>query len=71
MELLAPKLLIFGITFLLMNVSTSIVAMIYLYNDKSRVGSGKFFWLMVIIMIPIIGSISYLAFGRKRLIESR
>lgn len=67
MELLPPNLSILFWSFAVMMIlALPLIALINLLKSKFKDNSIKLVWLLVIIFIPIIGSILYLIIGKRQ-----
>lgn len=70
MELLTPDLgLIFWTLFTLI-VVFPVIALISLLKSTFRDSSTKLIWLIVILCVPVAGSILYFTIGRKQRLRS-
>ncbi|WP_420854517.1 PLD nuclease N-terminal domain-containing protein [Solitalea lacus] len=67
MELISPSIgLIFWTTFTLSLIIIPIIALISLLKTTFRDSTTKLIWLVVILFVPIIGSVLYFTIGRKQ-----
>ena len=67
MELLTPSLSLIAWTFLSFTVLGIIVYAVYhLANNKSISPSDKLLWLLLILVVPVLGALVYLATKKTR-----
>lgn len=70
MELLLPKLgVIFWIIFVLLVMLLPLMAIISILTSNFKDSTTKLIWVVVIIFIPILGSILYFLIGRSQRIN--
>lgn len=70
MELLAPSIgQIFWIIFSLCWFLLWLVALVDILRNDFKGQNEKLIWLLVILLVPFIGAISYFAIGRKNRIK--
>ena len=70
MELLSPQLgLIFWVITAMFLVTFWYVALRSIIKNEFEGGYGKLIWVIVVIFVPLIGSVMYFAIGRSRKIK--
>jgi hypothetical protein len=68
MELVTPEGgLLFWVIFSLVIIVLPVVAIVHLIRHTSPNNIAKLIWVLIILMLPILGSVLYFLFGRTRL----
>jgi hypothetical protein len=66
MELLTPELLLFLWTLLsIASVLLSIIAIIQIIRASFKDTNGRLIWVLIVLFLPVAGSVLYFFFGKK------
>jgi hypothetical protein len=66
MELLTPELLLLLWTLLwIASVLLSVIAIIQIIRARFKDTNGRLIWVLIVLFLPVAGSVLYFFFGKK------